>query len=209
MSNKRDGKRKRRGEKPFREPRLGYYCIFTNTEQTEKNYFNGLRDSLPEEIRKFLTIKVFSIETKSLVAKSIEELANNPQYCKPWIVLDKDQEVNFNDIIKDAHDNNISVAWSNPCFEIFLHGYFENPAMINSSIQCCKNFKTIFENKCGIEYKKSMPDLYNKLNKHGDEKSAIERAKKHHKLHENTPNPSDMVGVSLVYQLVEEINNKK
>ena len=32
-----------------RVPELGCYLIVTDTEETEKNYFEGLRDSIPSE----------------------------------------------------------------------------------------------------------------------------------------------------------------
>lgn len=148
-------------------------------------------------------------ETKSLVCKSVEEFANNPQYCRPWIVLDKDEEQDFDKLVQEAKNNNISVAWSNPCFEIFLHGYFGRPKITNNSKQCCSNFKTQFKKKCGIEYKKSMSDLYKKLNEHGDEMKAIDYARQCHIRQKNGSTPSEMIGVSLVYQLVEELKNKK
>ena len=34
-----------------RNPVLGYYLIVTDTDETERNYFEGLRDSIPAEIR--------------------------------------------------------------------------------------------------------------------------------------------------------------
>ena len=41
-----------------RVPELGYYLIVTDTEETEKNYFEGLRDSIPSELKDRLVIKV-------------------------------------------------------------------------------------------------------------------------------------------------------
>ena len=34
-----------------RKPVLGYYLIVTDTEETENNYFEGIRNALPEDIR--------------------------------------------------------------------------------------------------------------------------------------------------------------
>lgn len=39
-------------------PELGYYLIVTDTEETEKNYFEGLRDNIPVEMKDRLGIKV-------------------------------------------------------------------------------------------------------------------------------------------------------
>ncbi len=45
----RAGKRKDRNKRVGkRVPELGYYLIVTDTEE---NYFEGLRDSIPEELR--------------------------------------------------------------------------------------------------------------------------------------------------------------
>ena len=47
-SDRRAGKRKDRNQRMGqRVPELGYYLIVTDTEETEKNYFEGLRDSIP------------------------------------------------------------------------------------------------------------------------------------------------------------------
>ena len=56
MSNSHIGNRKKRNSN-FREPNLGYYLIFTDTKETERNYFEGLRDSLPLDVRNNLSIK--------------------------------------------------------------------------------------------------------------------------------------------------------
>lgn len=47
-SELRAGRRKDRNQRVGkRVPELGYYLIVTDTEETEKNYFEGLRDSIP------------------------------------------------------------------------------------------------------------------------------------------------------------------
>ena len=47
-SDRRAGKRRDRNQRVgTRIPELGYYLIVTDTEETEKNYFEGLRDSIP------------------------------------------------------------------------------------------------------------------------------------------------------------------
>lgn len=56
--NQRDGNRKSRNESKKRTPKLGYYFIVTDTKETEKNYINGLRDSIPEELRSKLVVRL-------------------------------------------------------------------------------------------------------------------------------------------------------
>ena len=56
-SDRRAGKRKDRNQRVgTRVPELGYYLIVTDTEETEKNYFEGLRDSIPAELKDRLVI---------------------------------------------------------------------------------------------------------------------------------------------------------
>ena len=58
-SEYRAGKRRDRSARfASREPILGYYLIVTDTEETEKNYFEGLKNSIPPEIRERIVIKV-------------------------------------------------------------------------------------------------------------------------------------------------------
>lgn len=46
-SDRRAGKRKDRNQRVgIRVPELGYYLIVTDTKETEKNYFEGLRINL-------------------------------------------------------------------------------------------------------------------------------------------------------------------
>lgn len=56
--NNRVGKRKNRRQIEAVEPKLGHYSIVTDTDETEKNYFYGLRDSLPKEQQRNIVIKV-------------------------------------------------------------------------------------------------------------------------------------------------------
>ena len=48
----RTGKRKpREQKKQFKVPELGYYLIVTDTEATERCFFTGLHQALPETVR--------------------------------------------------------------------------------------------------------------------------------------------------------------
>lgn len=67
-SDRRAGKRKDRNQRMGqRVPELGYYLIVTDTEETEKNYFEGLRDSIPAKLKDRLIIKVEKAKTVELV----------------------------------------------------------------------------------------------------------------------------------------------
>ncbi len=82
-SDARRGNLKDRGKKfGTRIPELGYYLIITNTEETEKNYFEGLRDSIPKEMRNRLVIKVEKAKTEESIkccdnfAKEFKKVTN-------------------------------------------------------------------------------------------------------------------------------------
>ena len=55
-----------------RVPELGYYLVVTDTKDTEKNYMNGLRDSIPEKLKGKLVVKVSETKTDRLVSEAIE-----------------------------------------------------------------------------------------------------------------------------------------
>jgi len=73
-SNSRAGMRKDRNVRyATREPILGYYLIVTDTEETEKNYFQGLKNSIPTDIRDRIVIKVEKAKTTyNLVDRTLE-----------------------------------------------------------------------------------------------------------------------------------------
>jgi len=87
---------------------MGYYLVVTDTEATERCYFTGLHDSLPDNVKKKLVIKVVETKTQNLIQKCLEMIAYEAQYRIPWIVFDRDQVHNFDDIISDAKKAGIS-----------------------------------------------------------------------------------------------------
>ena len=126
--DERKGARRDRNQRIFqRIPELGYYFVVTDTQATETNYLYGFRDSIPPELRNRLVIKVNRASTGDLVEKCMEMAAVEPQYRKPWIVFDRDQVKNFDQIITDAEKQDINVGWSNPCIEIWFHMCYIQP----------------------------------------------------------------------------------
>ena len=85
----------------------------------EKNYFEGLRDSIPQELRGHIKIEVKDgVNTKDLLQVCLDESSVIPQYAELWIVLDRDEVPRFDDLVSEAKRRGVNVAWSNPCFEI-------------------------------------------------------------------------------------------
>ena len=179
--SKRDhmGKRRARPRPESRIPDLGYYILVTDTKETEKVYFEGLRDNLPSRIQSRLVIKVFpKTDTKNLLDRCIYECNKNPQYRIPWIIFDRDEVLSFDDLIAEAQRAHVNPGWSNPCFEVLLHAYFENLQYSQSSIQCCNQFSKTYYDHTLTEYEKSDISLYRNLIAYGDEEKAIARAKR-------------------------------
>lgn len=173
----RRGKRKSREQsRKTRIPELGYYYIITDTDQTEKNYLEGLRDSIPEELKGKIVIKVSKSRTVDLVKTCKEGASLYPQYSEPWIVFDRDQVKDFDGIIKSAEQSGIHAGWSNPCLEIWLYAYFGNMPNIQDSVSCCKRFAIEYEKRTDQKYDKAEKDLYKKLCEFGNEENAIKIA---------------------------------
>ena len=204
--NERNGKRKTREElSRKRVPKLGYYLIVTDTKETERNYLQGLRDSIPKELQDKLVIKVAKGKTSCLVEEALDLASLHPQYVEPWIVFDRDKVPNFDEIIKNAEAQGIHVGWSNPCIEIWFNAYFGAMPTYSTSVKCVDGFSNEFKSKTGLTYDKSYSNIYSKLNEYGDEGKAIELAKskiKEHKQNEKN-NPTEMVPASTLCFLIE------
>ena len=208
--DRRGNRKPRQRANRFKSPELGYYLVVTDTEATERCYFTGLHESLPEAIREKLTIKVVETSTKSLIDKCKEYRAYDPQYRIPWIVFDRDRVVDFDEIIDIAKKEGINVGWSNPCFEIWLYAYFGQMPNIKESSSCCTEFARIYERKTGQKYEKSNEHLYQKLIENGDEEKAITVANQKMKQceRERKVKPSEMFPCTTVHYLIQEIKNK-
>lgn len=207
----RTGNRKTRDRrKQFKVPELGYYLIVTDTEATERCFFTGLHQAMPEDVRNKLVIKVIETKTRTMIDKCMELMAYDAQYRIPWIVFDRDQVQGFDDIIAEAVNKGIQVGWSNPCFEIWMYAYFGSMPAIKDSWTCCSDFGRVYENKTGQKYSKADEQMYGKLSKAGDEEKAIQIAqyKLEQCISEGKTKPSEMCPCTTVHELVGEINGK-
>ena len=202
------GDRKCRSERPERIPKLGRYVIVTDTSETEKNYFEGLKANLPESSRNQLEIVVKKCTTQELVKRACEEIQLAPKYAQIVIVFDRDEVTNFDSIIRDAENRDIFVGWSNPCFEIWMHAYFGEMPPSDVSRTCIAKFSRSFMERSGGEYAKNDKRIYEKLIRYGDEVTAIKIAKNRFKSYKGTAKPSEMNPCIAVWQIVEEIRTK-
>ena len=203
-------RRPREQKKQFKVPELGYYLIVTDTEATERCFFNGLHQALPEAVRNKLVIKVVETKTRAMIDKCQELTVYEAQFRIPWIVFDRDQVQGFDDIIAEAERKDIEVGWSNPCFEIWMYAYFGAMPAIQDSWTCCSEFGRVYESKIGQKYSKADEKMYGKLCMAGDEEKAIQIAQQ--KLEqckrEGKTKPSEMCPGTTVHKLVGEIRGK-
>lgn len=207
----RTGNRKTREQrKQLKVPELGYYLIVTDTKATERCFFTGLHKTLPDNVRNKLVIKVIETKTRSMIDKCLELSVYDAQYRVPWIVFDRDQVQEFDEIIAEAADKGIQVGWSNPCFEIWMYAYFGSMPAIQDSWTCCSEFGRVYEVKTGQKYSKADKQMYEKICKAGDEDRAIKIAqqKVEQCIRDGKTKPSEMCPCTTVHELVGEIKRK-
>lgn len=195
----------------FRAPDLGYYFIVTDAVETEPNYFNGLKENLPDKVKNRLVIKVKSSKTYDMINMILDEISKSPIVYEPWIVFDKDQVKEFDHIIMKAEKYGVNVGWSNPCIEIFFLSYFDKNPNVLDQKDCINKFCIEYKKIIGKEYKKNNKNIYEELSKKGDELKAIRAHEiKHISFISNyEKKPSKMTGLSTLYKLLKEINIKK
>lgn len=212
MANlERNGSRKIRGQLfKQRIPKLGYYFIVTDTKETEQNYMFGLRNSIPPELQGKLVIKVVKTKTKNLVEEALNLASLNPQYGEIWILFDRDQVQNFDEIISEAITKGINIGWTNPCIEEWFCAYFGAMPTYANSVSCCNGFEQIFERNAHQKYVKSDLAIYEKLNRFGNEEKAIRIAaqKMHDHRIQGKYKPSEQIPGTTVHLLVDEIKSK-
>lgn len=209
--HERNGERKSREQiTGHRVPRLGYYLIVTDTKETEQNYVLGLRDSIPKEMQDKLVVKVQKTKTKTLIEEAMEFISLHPQYGEPWIVFDRDQIQNFDEIIEEAERKGISVGWTNPCIEEWFSAYFGTMPAYSDSVSCCSGFGDTYKKVTGQKYEKNDKAIYGKLNRFGNQERAIKIAADKYKERKANCNgkPSEMCPCTTVHVLVNEIVTK-
>ena len=163
---------------------------------------------MPKDCQDRIVIKV--LKTRKLVEECREASAYSPQFRESWIIFDRDQVPNFDEIIEEAKADDIHVGWSNPCIEIWFDAYFGKMHPYMDSVSCCSGFAHTFKQKTGKEYKKANLQIYQNLVEFGDEAEAIKIANNRYGqfLKDNDKKPSDMCPCTTVQELIGEIRDK-
>ena len=139
--------------KPESREGLKAYLIACEGECTESNYIMGL-------VKHQKLIKQIAIGTEVVIAphehsdpegvlKDLLNVQDRERFDEAWIIIDRDEveykgkgfgghsKENFNNAIIKSSQNNIKVACSNPCFELWivLHFEFRDTACSRTDIQ--------------------------------------------------------------------------
>lgn len=133
-----------------------------DAEGTERVYFNGLREIVNNKLEDKLIIKVSKPKNRNMIKEAKDFLSELPQYAEPWIVFDKDKNLNFDSIIEKVKNACIKVDWLNPCIEMWSFDYYGEFPNYRDSVTCCKEFARIYKKHIGQEYCKSDHLLYKK-----------------------------------------------
>ena len=208
----RNGNRTRRQSRTGRLPQRTskHIIIVTDGRETEINYINGLKKTITGSgIR--ITIKQEN-PPENLVKEVLRlknlSAASEPE---PWVFFDRDDVPKFDDIIREAEENGVNTAWSNPCVEIWFSAHFENIKTYTQSKQCIDEFKDLYYRKTRNPYRKNDEEIYRRLTESGDETKAIERAENlMRKYAENTiTKPSEMMPGTTVSKLIKSIREEQ
>lgn len=207
--NSRADSRVRRNNRNIEKAECVQYVIVTDTKGTEKIYFDGLRSNLPEEVRGNIVIRTYETHLRTMIDKCLELMQDDLQHRNGWLVFDRDEVKDFDEMIRKAEKYGLHCAWSNPCFEIWLYAYYgKMPAFMNSQ-QCWKSFGEEYERRTGLRYAKTDRWLYRHLLETGDEEKAIRIAveKMNQCAREGRKKASEMHPCTMVYPLVKEIRD--
>lgn len=194
-----------------------YILIVCEGEKTEPNYFKSFKSNIKSFVYTTEILGVGS-NTRDLVKRTIKARNNSSQeYDSTWAVFDRDSFSlnNFNGAIQLAESNNIKVGWSNEAFELWylLHFQFRNTSMpradykgaiekeVNSKIVSISNRKKPKK----FKYKKNSEDMYNILERYGNQNQAIKWAEQLISLH-NCKNYAIHNPCTMVHLLVKELN---
>lgn len=123
MSRKRSRPLQRdRDPKPIRR----ILRVYVEGAVTERQYLEELGRRYRDNV--IINFGSFGKAPSSLVNSACYDVEENrrrgqrrdPLYDEVWCVFDKDEHPDIDRLIKRAFDNNVNVAYSNPCFELWL-----------------------------------------------------------------------------------------
>lgn len=115
-----------------RPPKRKFF-LFCEGKKTEPDYFRALKDAYSGALFDIVMISAAGVpETiadkaiSEVKARSIRRLDSYEKKDQIWAVFDRDNHPNFNRAVQKCNENRISIAQSNPCFEVWLILHFED-----------------------------------------------------------------------------------
>lgn len=115
-------------KRPKRGPRIAL-AVFCEGERTEPEYFECVRKDCGNPL-----LEIFRAQgcPKTLVDAAVgfrkkSKKKNRDSFesgDEVWVVFDRDDHPNIDEAIIKARDNNLGIAFSNPCFEIWVLLHF-------------------------------------------------------------------------------------
>lgn len=203
---------KRRKKRPSREfrtrPQRERVLIVCEGTRTEPNYFEALKQELPQHVAEVIDIQGIGANTQSLVDEAKkrrnQKVNTDYPYDEVWVVFDCDSfgAAQFDNAIHSADAAGLKTAWSNEAFELWYILHFEarQTGMSRSKYRAC------LATHLGRTYEKNDADMYSKLAKKGDEQEAISRARALQQVHQGTP-PHQANPCTTVSELVDKLNS--
>lgn len=134
LSSFKRGNCRCRTRRPFgQRPKRRNILIVCEGEKTETTYFDALKNCLPREMVKRITIQGTGVNTYKLIEEAKQEIDNRekrgqPPFYEVWLVFDKDSfpDDHFKLAIEEASkEKNWYCAWSNEAFELWYILHFK------------------------------------------------------------------------------------
>ncbi|SFD25127.1 RloB family protein [Clostridium uliginosum] len=110
----------------------GNYLIVTEGTETEVNYFKNIKRLIEKSFNNSIMVERIDLDihgtarsTTVLVKEAIKKRSLQ-SYSDVWVVFDKDENIDFDEAIALAIKEDLHVAWSNECFELWLLLHFQD-----------------------------------------------------------------------------------
>lgn len=189
--------------------------IFCEGEKTEPTYIHGYIDRCCPGNR---TLKIVKIEPTNkntpmqLVDEAVKMKRQEPEFDEFWVVYDRESTAKYSGSLHakaraKADANNIQIAISNVCFEVWILLHYENAC---GPFSCFGDLWNKSRLKAHLgDYKKGDPNLFSRLENCVN--SARQRAKRMNEQTQNGANqqdnrPDQWNPYTNVYELLDAID---
>lgn len=215
FKKRREERKKRQYE--YKTAKANSYLIVTEGVCTEPLYFKGLKNKILEKIGGRIDvlenpiIKIYGEGCATgKVIDATERIIKDAKiiYQNVWIVFDKDDFDDFDEVITNGLNRGYKIAWSNQSFEywLYLHFYYSDVALHRDDWN--EKLNVIFkQNKLGDgTYHKNYENIYDMVNLNDGVNFAIRNAKRRMSGFDDEKDvPSEYDPGTTVYRLVQEL----